>query len=265
MIGRMLVGLALVGLALGGRARADWSELGGSERCGDAAESLRGGMQNDWPTDELLRLAQRCADSASALTTLAELFAARRDYSDAKTMLDTAGQLPTAARLGRYHFWRGYLLASAGEFAQSLAAYRRARQSPELGVEPWLLEYNSADDLMALGRLEEAAATYRRAVKLSDSRAIHLALAVALDRLGDSDGARAELALLVRGERRPDRIWPAYMVLFPQEEEHLYRALLFRHLGRQREAVDELQKFIEKGKASPYLRHAQMRLSAWTN
>lgn len=246
---------------MGATARADWSDYRVEQRCWKLSDTLFRSDAADWAPARIAEVETYCQGSLPGLLLLAQLRLSTGDFDEARRLLAVVDGMPGAERSGRYLFWRGYLAARDGDYVRSLLAYRRA--AGQGGVEAWVLDYNSADALMAQGRLDEAISSYRRAQRgRPDSRAVALGLAVALDRAGDLEGAQRVLQQTLRGERRPDRAWPRGLVLFPVEEEHVYRALLLAYLGRAKEACEELARFLEMAPQSPYAAHAAERLAA---
>lgn len=258
---RATVALALVGLVA--TARADWKDYRLDQRCNKLSDTLFRADPNDWTEARITEIETFCPHSLSGLLLLTQLHVFRAEYVEARRQLQLAERLPGAETSGRYFFWRAYLLAQSGDHLRSLIEYRRAAALG--GVESWVIDYNTADVLMAAGRLEEALAAYRRAAKLrADRRGVMLGYAVALDRAGDLEGAARVLTQTLRGDRRMERLWPQGLVLFPAEEEHVYRALILGHLGKAREATEALARFLELAPQSPWAAHAAERLATYS-
>ncbi len=254
--------LAVV-VALVATARADWKDYRLDQRCNKLSDTLFRADPNDWTAARITEIETFCQHSLPGLLLLTQLHVFRGEYPEARRQLQLAERLPGAQTSGRYFFWRAYLLAQGGDHLRSLVEYRRAGSLG--GVESWVIDYNTADVLMAAGRLEEALAAYRRAIKVrADRRGVMLGYAVALDRAGDVEGATRILAQTLRGDRRIERLWPKGLVLFPAEEEHVYRALILSHLGKAREATEALARFLELAPASPWAAHAAERLATFS-
>lgn len=265
MKGSGVAGLALWLLSLlvpSTMARADWSEYQLDQRCNKLSDTFFRSDASDWPKARIAEANSYCRGSLAGLLLLAQIHIASGEYEEGRQQLQLVDKLPGADRSGRYRFWRGYLFARDKDYLHSLVEFRRAQTQG--GVDAWLIDYNTADVLMAAGRLDEAISAYRRAARAKpDHRSVMLGLAVALDRAGDLEGAQKIFSQTLRGERHLDRVWPRGLVLFPAEEEHVYRGLLLAHLGRNKEACEELGRFLAVAPNSPWAAHATERLNTF--
>jgi tetratricopeptide (TPR) repeat protein len=172
----------------------------------------------------------------------------------------------------------GILRSKLGEFERALAEYDRAlaeRRATRIATGrddgAANLEGNSAETLMALGRLDEAIARYRAAVELSagDPRLRALALyglAVALDRDEQAEKSREAMrhALSVEQQllltplavlRDPD------VFFMPLGEQAYYEALGHLALGNERAATDELRQFLSALPQSRWAGRARRHLA----
>lgn len=262
-----VIGLpAIVAVSLAApAARADWPDYRVEQRCSKLAELLQRTEVDDWSPARIAEIETVCASSLPGQLLLVRRRLAQGEVEDARARLLLAERLPGADRLGVFHFYRGLLLARDGDYSGALLALHRAEaEGGGGGVDGWLLDQRTGEMAMAAGRLGEAQVAFRRGARSrADQRGVMFGLAVALDRAGDLEGANKAFSQALRGERRVDRLWPKGLALFPPQEEHLYRALLFAHVRRQKEACDELGRYLELSPlGSPWIAHAQDRQAA---
>jgi tetratricopeptide (TPR) repeat protein len=167
----------------------------------------------------------------------------------------------------------------AGRFEQALADYD---QHIRLGEAQAAAYTNSAEILMALGRLGEAQDRYREAIRLEgqtrplalpgQSRDEDLALAyyglgVALDRDEQGHAAREAIAralahdpkLAILDAARDGR---SDVFFVPPGDVHYYRGLALMVLGRPRESIDAFQRFLTEQRGSRWIRRAESHLLA---
>jgi len=166
----------------------------------------------------------------------------------------------------------------AGRFEQALAEYD---QHIRLGEAEGDAYSNSAEILMALGRLGEAQDRYREAIRLEDQarpavpghdRDEYLALAyyglgVALDRDEQTQAAREAIArallhdpkLAILDAARDGR---SDVFFVPPGDVHYYRGLALMVMGRPREATDALQRFLSEQRQSRWTKRAEAHLLA---
>lgn len=167
----------------------------------------------------------------------------------------------------------------AGRFEQALADYD---QHIRLGQPQAAAYSNSAEILMALGRLGEAQDRYREAIRLEDqsrpqplpgqNRDEDLALAyyglgVALDRDEQGNAAREAMAralahdpkLAILDAARDGR---SDVFFVPPGDVHYYRGLALMVLGRPRESIDAFQRFLSEQRGSRWTRRAEAHLLA---
>jgi tetratricopeptide (TPR) repeat protein len=164
--------------------------------------------------------------------------------------------------------------ARAGRHADALASYDRHLRSG--GAQP-IAYTNSAEILMALGRLGEAAGRYREAIRLEEGappgrqRDEGLALAryglgVALDRDDQEAAAREAIARATALDPRLRLLDPEAagddVFFVPPGDLHYYRGLALRVLARREEAAEAFRRFVKEVPRSPYVARAQAHLRA---
>ena len=166
----------------------------------------------------------------------------------------------------------------AGRFEQALAEYD---QHIRLGEAEGDAYSNSAEILMALGRLGEAQDRYREAIRLEDQarpaipghdRDEYLALAyyglgVALDRDEQGQAAREAIARAVLHDPRmilldAARDGRSDVFFVPPGDVHYYRGLALMVMGRPREATDAFQRFLSEQRQSRWGKRAEAHLLA---
>jgi tetratricopeptide (TPR) repeat protein len=163
----------------------------------------------------------------------------------------------------------------AGRYAEALADYD---QHLRLGEAQPTAYANSAEILMALGRLHEAQDRYREAIRLEGQgpagrdRDENLALAyyglaVALDRDEQAAAAREAVARALEGDPRLALLDAARdeeggVFFVPPGDVHYYRGLALTVLARPREAAESFQRFLTEQRPSRYARRAENHLLA---
>jgi tetratricopeptide (TPR) repeat protein len=164
----------------------------------------------------------------------------------------------------------------AGRYGEALADYD---QHIRLGEAQPTAYANSAEILMALGRLHEAQDRYREAIRLEGQspagrdRDENLALAyyglaVALDRDEQAAAAREAVARALEGDPRMALLDAARddegggIFFVPPGDVHYYRGLALAVLARPREAADAFQRFLAEQRPSRYGRRAETHLLA---
>jgi tetratricopeptide (TPR) repeat protein len=161
----------------------------------------------------------------------------------------------------------------AGRYGDALATYDRHLRSGE--AQP-IAYTNSAEILMALGRLAEAAGRYREAIRLEEAgppgrqRDHGLALAlyglgVALDRDEQAAAAREAMgrATSLDPRLRLLETGPSSDQFFvPPADVHYYRGLALRTLERSEEASEAFRRFLREAPASRFAGRARAHLQA---
>jgi tetratricopeptide (TPR) repeat protein len=165
--------------------------------------------------------------------------------------------------------------ARAGRYPDALVSYDRHLRS---GAPQPIAYTNSGEILMALGRLGEAAARYREAIRLEEAlppgrerdQGLALALyglAVTLDRDDQAAASREAAGRAVRLDPRlrllePDAASDVFFV--PPGDQHYYRGLALRVLARHEEAAEAFRRFLQQAPRSPFAGRAQAHLRAVT-
>lgn len=172
----------------------------------------------------------------------------------------------------------GILESKLGDFPRALVEYDRAialHAGGRLGGSDdegaATLHGNSAETLMALGRLDEAIGRYRAAVDMAGGsardRALGLfGLAVALDRDEQLEKSREAIRQALALEQQlgmgPLHLLEDRGVFFmPRGEEHYYAALGQLALGHDDVAAASLRRFLEEVPGSRYAARARARLA----
>jgi tetratricopeptide (TPR) repeat protein len=212
--------------------------------------------------------APSCPSSPALHALLGRELVIAGDFAAARSALERARALTPdgADHDAQLAFQLGFVRAMTGDLAGSLAEYRRAEALGGLGDEQWLLEYDLGDDLMALGRLEEAIDRYRRSVRLAPSHESmpRLALAVALERDDQLDRARAELDIALARDAGLRALSSGRFHFLPPGDEHYYRFLALRARGQLLPARRELEAFLIAVPDGPYSARARAHLRALT-
>jgi tetratricopeptide (TPR) repeat protein len=145
-------------------------------------------------------------------------------------------------------------LGTRADLSRALADYERLLELSDLtGVlqgDAALYLGNMAEVYMMMDRLEEAIATYERALRIETSVSHALGLAVALDRHGQGAKARevASQYLSETGFRGyKSQIKEGAIFYVPYGEKYYYLALGNEVLGRRQEALEHYRAFITSG------------------
>jgi tetratricopeptide (TPR) repeat protein len=213
--------------------------------------------------EEAARRCPRTFDGAGeALELLGEVWVAGGELGRARAALEQARRLADLAGAdgdASLAFHLGLVRAAAGDLEGSLGEYRRALALGGLrGGDQWLLHYDLGDDYMALGRLDEAIECYRRAARAAANEPmVHLALAVALDRDGQLDEARAQLAIVLTIDPQLRQLKHERYIFIPPADEHYYRALAELGRGRLAEVRAALRAFLAALPDGPYRARAR--------
>jgi tetratricopeptide (TPR) repeat protein len=164
----------------------------------------------------------------------------------------------------------------AGRLEQALGTYDRHLR---LGLPSSMVQGNSAEILMALGRLPEAIDRYRQAVELEARRdpghERDAALALALYGLGAALDRDEQAAAAAEAMARAVALDPKLELLalpgaeggggddiffVPAADIHYYRALAARALGQGEAARASFTRFVAEAPRSPYLARARAHL-----
>jgi len=125
---------------------------------------------------------------------------------------------------------------------------------------------NSAELMMALGRLDDAIDWYRRAIEISPTQALHhFGLGVAYDRDGQWVKARAEMRTAFELSGRSLEILSQPNVFFvPLGDVYYYLALMHDILGNRDVAIDNYKRFITRSPRNRYQDRAREHLEELT-
>lgn len=167
----------------------------------------------------------------------------------------------------------GIALSRLSRFDEALREYDRALSL--LGGQPGsparLRSYranylgNSAEVLMALGRLPEAIARYAQAEALETSElsALHtLGLAVAYDRDGQIEKSREALHRSLTADPAMKAFQSDSVFFVPAGERHYYEALTAEAFGERERAIQSFQSFLRELPKSRYAARARAHLDA---
>jgi tetratricopeptide (TPR) repeat protein len=163
--------------------------------------------------------------------------------------------------------------ARAARYPDALVSYDRHLRS---GAPQAIAYSNSGEILMALGRLGEAAARYREAIRLEQAlppgrerdQGLALAfygLAVTLDRDDQAAASREAVGRAVALDPRlrllePDDASDVFFI--PPGDQHYYRGLALRALARQDDATEAFRRFLKEAPRSAFVARAQAHLRA---
>jgi tetratricopeptide (TPR) repeat protein len=216
----------------------------------------------------LRKAAALCPAERDVLQALGEALLTLRQFPEARAALERARLSVRELSAAReadvaLAFHVGFAREVTGDLEGAIEAHRALEALG--GLPPpnqYLVHYDLGDELMAVGRLGEAIDEYRRAVALAADRPVpRLALAVALDRDGQSDKSRAELAIVLSLDPQLHRMNGEEYVFVPAADAHFYRALSAAARGATAEARASLRAFLVELPDGPYAQHARRRLS----
>jgi tetratricopeptide (TPR) repeat protein len=212
--------------------------------------------------------ATACANDREILQALGEALLTGRQYGEARQMLERANVLAreqpaTHEGEAALLFHLGFAREVTGDLEGAVEAHRALAAMG--GLPPpnqYLVHYDLGDELMALGRLGEAIDEYRQAIQLAPDKPIpRLAYAVALDRDGRTDRARAEVGVVLSLDPLLRRLDSEEYVFVPAADVHFYRALAYLERGAIAEARFALRAYLAELGDGPYARHARVRLA----
>jgi len=200
------------------------------------------------------------------------------------------GRAQDAFRLDErgFSFELGIVLSRLGRFQEALAEYDRGARLETFDTPAWyaenhyaeerrhsraILNGNAAESLMALGRLEESIARYRRAEELSSPgeeewELAEWGLGVSLDRDGQGDKAKEAVERALSVDPAMQRLRSEHVFFEPPGDVDYYLALghevayrqLKAPLDRAR-AVAAWRRFVaHPGVQRPFLERAQRHL-----
>lgn len=163
----------------------------------------------------------------------------------------------------------GVVYSHLQRFSDAVTEYDRALRrlpgEPELALlsrrhQEAMILGNSAEALMALGRLDEAIARYALAESIdrSDQAPLHaLGLAIAYDR--DGQGQKSREAVVRSLAADPGlRLFQSDEVFFvPDADRHYYWGLIYEALDSRDDALRSFRKFLEELPSSRYAARAR--------
>jgi tetratricopeptide (TPR) repeat protein len=255
-----------------------WDDVAQPEghRCAallDEANHLLSSNQPRVAIQTLRALVKVCSADREAHQLLGETLVAQREYPAARIALERAREIslteeaagPSDARGARevsLAFHLGFVREVTGDLEGALREHRRLEALGGLGSNEYLVHYDLGDELMALGRLDEAIDEYRRAVRLAPEKPMaRLALAVALDRNQQGDKSRIELLVALSLDPQLRCLFADEYVFVPAADVHYYLALGFLGRGLRAQARAALRQFIELEAVGQYLNRARQHLS----
>jgi len=158
---------------------------------------------------------------------------------------------------GRIAFLLGVLLTKLSDLEGAVREYRRAARADS---SPVTLS-NAAEALMALERLGEAIALYRRAVAVSPGYVLAWwGLAVALDR-DEQVAAASKAARQALGLDPTMNVLNEDGVFFvPEDDVYYYQAVGDEAAGRTRAAIRNYRRFVAALPASPWVGRAKRHI-----
>jgi tetratricopeptide (TPR) repeat protein len=228
-------------------------------------------------TERLLREAVRLfPEGFEGHRRLGELLAAggRARSAEALPVLDRARrQAGSRAEEARAWLQIGVVRSRLGRYAEALAAYERQMAIAPLDA---VAVGNSAELLMALGRLPEAIERYREAVaaedRASDRRSrnqqaalTYFGLGVALDRAGRAVAAREALGRALALDAGLSSLQPALhadgdLYLVPAADVYYYLGLARQVRGQREESAAAFREYLARAEGSRYAARARAHL-----
>jgi tetratricopeptide (TPR) repeat protein len=151
-------------------------------------------------------------------------------------------------------------------FDRAIAEYARWRRladeaNPDRAQQVGTGYSNCAELMMAVGRLEEAIEYYRAATDFHPNDALSwYGLAVALDRDGQWEKARASMLEALARDPTQRRLKADSVFFVPEGDIHYYEALALEVKGDLTNAISAYNRFLARSKGSLYVARAQQRL-----
>jgi tetratricopeptide (TPR) repeat protein len=168
----------------------------------------------------------------------------------------------------------GLVLSRLGAYEEALAEYDRAIKLVDPERRPSVFDDygrsvlygNSAETLMALGRLDDAIARYRRAESLSSPgetewELAQWGLAVALDRDQQIEKARESVQRALDFDPTMSHLSEEFVFFEPAGDKHYYEALGHQVAGDYELALASWRAFIADSPTSPYLPRARAHIA----
>jgi tetratricopeptide (TPR) repeat protein len=195
--------------------------------------------------------------SASLWHSLATLASHQGRYAECVPAMVRSRQLDPTHRPSDAAFTLGLCYSLTGRLAEGTEEYLKV--TPGQTVSAGILYYNLGDNLMAMGRVVEAVAYYRRALTENPgSTILYYALAVALDRQGRRPAALAQLRRAVRLDPQGAALIDPAILWFPPQDLDYFQGARSAVLHRRLESLGHFRSFHRKEPAGQW-RWAQRR------
>jgi len=192
--------------------------------------------------------------------TLGALLSAQQRWAECAATLAEVRKIDPDYPDNEYAFKAGFCYALAARFEESLDEYRRYQ--PGEGRSPYVKYWNMGDTYMALGRLEDAIASYRQALALGDTEAMgHFALGVALDRDEQLQAARDEIGKGIQRDPSLNEMNSPSIFFVPAEERNYYLGFIQQERGMRALSIAHWRTFIAKQPAGPWTTRARDHLA----
>lgn len=189
--------------------------------------------------------------AASLWFNLGTVYSYSGNYKPCVTALYKSRKLDAKYKKNLTAFRLGLCLSMSNRTSEGVAEYRKV--SASRWVTSAVLNWNMADNYMALGRLKEAAVHYRASLRSNaGQRVLHFALAVALDRAGKLRSADRQLRRANRLDPTGGSINDKDIIWLPRYDHLYYRALRASSLNRRGEALQWWQRFVAAAPKSPW-------------
>ncbi|MFH2010670.1 MAG: tetratricopeptide repeat protein [bacterium] len=156
-------------------------------------------------------------------------------------------------KLNPYHwdtpnmaFELGIAYAKRGQYAESMAVYRKGMPATHHLQTRGIMASNGAESVMALGKLSQAVALYRKSLRLRPrtNSAAWWGLMVAYDRMGRTAAADRALRQGLLLDPLLQGLTGQGVFFVPQGDVHNYLALVYEGQGRIRDALRQWNRFL---------------------
>ncbi len=173
------------------------------------------------------------------------------NYKPCVDALRTARKLNSKHKIHLTSFRLGLCLSMSGRISEGVVEYRKV--TPSRWVTRAVLNWNMADNYMALGRLKEAVGHYQTSLVANPGQLVlHFALAVALDRAGKLRSADRQLQRANRLDPTGASLSGKDIIWLPSHDHLYYRALRAFSLRQRGEALRWWKKFVSVSPRSPW-------------
>jgi tetratricopeptide (TPR) repeat protein len=181
-------------------------------------------------------------------------------YKSCVAALRKARKLNAKHRKNLTSFRLGLCLSMSSRINEGVIEYQKVTASR--WVTRAVLNWNMADNFMALGRLTEATKHYKTSLLANPGqRVLHFALAVALDRAGKLRPADRQLKRANRLDPTGGSLNDKDIIWLPSQDHLYYRALRAFSLRRRGEALQWWQKFVTAAPQGPWTYVIERRVS----